>query len=96
MRQLRPVTPRGAFRLALGVHRVDPLAMRDVAPPIGVTLASSPHPCIEAPPQEQLDMTVRAARTQLTARLKAALNHLSGPVEVRLRVVPCNNGTSES
>lgn len=87
MRQLRtPAELPHSFRVALGVHRVDMLALRDVAPPIGVTLTSIAHPDAMMTRNEQVDTTIRAARVQLTTRLKAYMNHLSGPVEVRLRV----------
>lgn len=75
--------PSGPYRVNLGVHRVDPLALKEVAPPIGVSLSTRPHPHMEMDPTT----VVRDAVNEITRRVERALNHLSGHVEVRLSVV---------
>lgn len=76
----------GPVTVSLGVHRVDPLALREVSRPLGVTLTLSPHPHVLLTPAERVEAATRAARGQLSSILRMAMNHLSGPVEVRLHM----------
>lgn len=76
--------PPGAFTLSLGVHPVDPMALRGTGPPVGVNLPFRPHRMVDYTDHAPVMTLFRAAVKVVTGRLNEAMPQ--GTLDVRLRV----------